>query len=279
MFNLDFFSFVTETGYTVAWATDTHLDFVDEKQYQEFLLHIKSLKPDVFLICGDIATANRLEKTLRGFEKLACPVYFILGNHDYYGSSIHRIRTGMRELTEGSSKLHYLTQMKLVELTPKTVLIGHDSWADGRAGNFIKSNVMLNDYLYIEELAGISKEERWEELKRLSEEGIDHVKHLLPTALERYEQVIFITHPPPFLEVCLAPDRKLSDDNWAPHFVAKQLGDVLIQIMQKYPKKQLIVLAGHSHTCTEKKMLPNLHAVVGGAVYFKPKVQGIFSIT
>ena len=80
------------------------------------------------------------------------PIYFVLGNHDFYRGSVAGTRSAVAEIVHGSQNLVYLTQAGVVELTPHTALVGHDGWADGRLGDLDGSDVILNDFLLIDEL-------------------------------------------------------------------------------------------------------------------------------
>ncbi len=73
----------------IAWMTDLHLDFVeDTHQIERFCENIVTLNPDAVLIGGDIAIAVTLEESLLTLAKyLRRPIYFVLGNHDFYKSS------------------------------------------------------------------------------------------------------------------------------------------------------------------------------------------------
>ena len=50
-----------------------------------------------------------------------------------------------------------------MELTKDAALVGVDGWADGRLGDYARSTVMLNDYLLIENIAGLDKARRLQE--------------------------------------------------------------------------------------------------------------------
>ena len=83
---------------------------------------------------------------------LDMPIYFVLGNHDFYRGSVVGTRSALAEMISGSEHLVYLSQAGVVELTPSTALVGHDGWADARLGDFDGSEVILNDFLLIDEL-------------------------------------------------------------------------------------------------------------------------------
>jgi hypothetical protein len=80
------------------------------------------------------------------------PIYFVLGNHDFYHGSIAAVRQAVARQSAASRWLHWLPISGVVPLTATTALVGHDSWADGRLGDFLGSEVLLNDYVLIAEL-------------------------------------------------------------------------------------------------------------------------------
>ena len=77
----------------------------------------------------------------------------MLGNHDFYRGSIPKTRQEVAEVAQESRHLEYLTASGVIELTPKTAIIGHDGWADGRLGDYENTEVILNDHLLIAELS------------------------------------------------------------------------------------------------------------------------------
>jgi hypothetical protein len=80
--------------------------------------------------------------------------------------------------------------------------LGHDGWADGRPGDYAVSDVFLNDYLLIKELAGLDAEARLGRLHDLDDEAAAHFRAGLPAALSGFRRLIVLTHVPPFREAC-----------------------------------------------------------------------------
>ena len=116
----------------LAWLTDIHLNFVDAQRLREFLESIRQ-QADAVAISGDIAESPGVVHYLKTMEEvLQKPIYFVLGNHDFYRSSIAKTRLQVADCAKRSQYLHYLTALGVVELTPRTAIIGHDGWADGR---------------------------------------------------------------------------------------------------------------------------------------------------
>jgi predicted MPP superfamily phosphohydrolase len=262
----------------LAWLTDIHLNFLSPVQMEKFYSLVQGTKADVILISGDIGEAPRLNWYLRQLEgRLQRPIYFVLGNHDYYMSSIDDVRSAVSRQVAESRWLKWLNTAGIVHLSTDTALIGHDGWADGRCGDYEGSDVMMNDYFVIRDLAGLNKDSRLKALQRLGDETADYFREWLPKALAKYSSVILLTHTPPFRDACWH-EGQISDDYWLPHFVCKAAGDALLEIMHQYPDHQLTVLCGHSHGQGEVKIIDNLRVLTGGAEYGRTEVQKIFEI-
>ena len=209
----------------LAWLSDIHLNFLRDREtqqfddeYFQFLNTVRAANPDAIVCSGDIAEApelcDYLERLETEFRPL--PFYFVLGNHDFYRGSIARQREQVIQFCPGRERLIYLTSLKEpVALTDRSCLIGHDSWADGRYGAYDWSDVVLNDYIYIEELSDLSKDERRQKLNALGDEAAAHLRAQLALALERSEHVVLVMHVPPFLEACLYQGRRASPESGA----------------------------------------------------------------
>jgi predicted phosphohydrolase len=263
--------------FRLAWLTDLHLNFLTYAQADEFLARVEALEPDAVLITGDISEARDLGRMLAHIaERLERPVYFVLGNHDFYHGSIREVRALATRLCDSAaSRLCYLTALdEPVALTPTVALIGHDGWADARLGDYERSLVMMNDYRLIAELAAHGKRDRWPILQALGDEAAGHIRTVMPRALERFPHVLLATHVPPLREACWHEGR-LSDDEWAPHFTCKSMGDAILEIMRDFPERRLTVFCGHTHSPGECRPLLNVEILTGGAKYGLPAVQRI----
>lgn len=259
-----------------AWLTDIHLNFLAPAAVRAFLDKVEAATADGVLVGGDIAEAHDLAGFLHQIaERLTAEIYFVLGNHDYYYGSIDGVRAQVDELCRAYPKLHYLTSGDVFELTPSTGLVGHDGWADARLGDYERSLVSMNDFRLIDDLQGLSKAVRQQVLHELGDRAAHHVARWLPEALARYAHVVLLTHVPPFAEACWHEGR-LSDAEWMPHFTCKAVGDVLREIMPRWPERQLTVLCGHTHGCGEARPLPNVLVLTGGAEYGAPRIERVF---
>jgi Icc protein len=260
----------------VAWLTDLHLNFVAPREVDRFLMRVEAERPDWVLIGGDIGEAHDVARYLRRIKsRVSCQIAFVLGNHDFYRGSIARVRAEMAELCRETPRLVYLSDADVVELDANLGLVGHDGWADARVGDYERSDVMLNDYLLIEELAFASKRDRRVLLEQLGDEAAAHIRRVLPMALERYEQVMLLTHVPPLREACWHQGA-ISDDEWSPHFTCLAVGNAILEIMRQWPSRQLTVLCGHTHSPGECRPLDNVVILTGEARYGAPAIQRIW---
>jgi hypothetical protein len=187
------------------------------------------------------------------------------------------VRRAVTELCREEPNLVYLTATdEPIELSPGVGLIGHDGWADARVGDYDGSEVMLNDYGLIAELADMSKPARRKVLERLGDEAAAHVAAVLAKSLDRYAETVLLTHVPPLREACWHEGR-LSDDEWSPHFTCLAMGNAILAAMENRPDRKLTVLCGHTHGAGETRPMPNVHMITGGAVYGNPTIQREFT--
>jgi len=277
----------------VAWATDIHLDFLGDEQVRAFAATLGEGQPEAVVLSGDLSHAELLEHHLRLLlGVLRCPIYFVLGNHDYYGSSIVDVRKAVVELCARRSRLRWLPECGVVSLSEQTAMIGCDGWADARLGDVAGTTVVLNDFFHIAELSATldPKVRVAPVLLRSSDRGPLHrtlqalgaaeaarCDALLKAALASHAQVLVVTHVPPFAEACWHEGR-LSDDNWLPYFTCAALGEVLRAQARAHPQRTLTVLCGHTHGAGEAQIEANLRVLSGAAVYRRPQLQRMLEL-
>lgn len=264
------------------WATDIHLDHASGNSFLDFFESINYENPHCVLISGDIAEGNTIVRYLEMInDYLNVPIYFVLGNHCYYNSSIKSVRKLMKDLTKDKANdLHWMNASGVISLNKATALIGHDGWADGRNGDWNRSSVMLNDYYLIDELArgkGVNHAARKIKMEALADEAADYLEKQLNKALQDHDKVIALTHVPPFKGACWH-EGKISNWEWLPHFSNAVVGPRLAEVMLKHPDKHLTILCGHTHSSSIYKPIDNLIVKTGSAVYGKPHIQEVINI-
>ncbi len=249
------------------WITDPHLDHLDGEGLKAWLKRLEQHDGDGVLITGDIAESDSVCAFLEQCCSVATPIWFVLGNHDAYGSSIDDTQQRLRRLTDQVEGLHYLTFEEPFEYAPGEYLIGEDGWADGRAGDFLASDIMLNDYRHIDELKELTHASRFEVLKRLGDQAAQRLEGQLQILRSNVVRHITIaTHVPPFAEACWYQGSN-EINAWTPHFTAVAVGHVLRRAATNRPDVEFIVLCGHTHHAGRVRILPNLTIVTGDADY------------
>lgn len=262
----------------VAWATDIHLNFPSEDTRGAFYESFRAAGAEAAVVTGDIADAPTLVDRLREMgDALPCPLYFVLGNHDFYRSDVETMRAAAHALARAHPRLRYLTASDPVVLGPRAALVGHDGWADGRAGDFLRSRVFLNDYRFIADLVTHDPRERLARLQRLARDAADTLAAAAARALDERPHVFVATHVPPFREACWH-EGELSDDQWAPHFTSVVMGDALRAVMAARPDRTMEVLCGHTHSAGVAQILPNLLVRTGAAEYGAPALAGLLEL-
>jgi predicted phosphodiesterase len=260
------------------WLTDIHLNFLSPDRRSLFYANTQRENLDALLIGGDIGEAGSVTAFLSEFASaVQVPIYLVLGNHDFYGGSIADVRRRVLRQCASHPWLRWLPATGVVCLTDQTALIGHDTWADGRLGDYARSEVLLNDYFLIEELRDLSKVDRLSKLMALGDEGADFLEHQARDALAQRREVLVLTHVPPFRGACWH-EGKISGDDYRPHFACQAVGERLAALMRDHPHNKMTVLCGHTHSSGVVQILHNLSVRTGAAEYGYPKLQDVIDV-
>ena len=262
----------------VVWATDIHLNFLDAEGRASFSSSIRAHQPDVVFVTGDIAEAPSLPFLLDEMRRaIQVPLYFVLGNHDFYYGSILQVRNSLKNWCQVQPGLIYLSTTGLIELTPSTVLVGHDGWGDGRYGNYHASPVRLSDQELIVDFQDLDREAVLRTLHALGDEAASYLRERLDRALASYQHVICLTHVPPFKEACWYQG-KMGNEDWLPYFACQAVGEVLLNVSRERPDSYITVLCGHTHHTGIVQLRPNLRVITGSAEYGAPSIQDTFEL-
>ena len=259
----------------IAWTSDCHLDRAAPDVVDRFLTTLRSAAPEAVIVTGDLSNATRLIADLTALADAAgATIYHVLGNHDYYGSSVGNVRDAVIALAAQRPDIQWLPPAGPIRLTSGTLLVGVDGWADGRHGDPLRTPLVLNDDRLIAEVAAQEGRSAKLLVKRiLADADAKRLATLLErAALEHPERIIVATHVPPFVEA-LAPGSRESHPDWHPLLVSGATGNVLRAFALAHPGIALEVLAGHSHRACHAAILPNLTVTVAAARYGNPRVE------
>lgn len=262
----------------IGWLSDIHLDFLDPAAILAFARELAARQADVWLLSGDIGTARTLAGHLRMLDaEAAAPIFFVLGNHDYYGSSLAATAAAARGIVAESKRLCWLTEAGPCLLDDHAALVGDDGWGDARFGNAMTTPVRLNDFVLIEDLACLSRADLVGALQRLGDEAATRLAPKLAQAAAACRRVVVVTHVPPFHEAAWHEGRP-SDPDYAPWFACRAVGEAILVCARRHPEVQFLVLCGHTHGEGVYAAAGNVVVHTAKAEYGAPKVQRIFRV-
>lgn len=270
------------------YTTDLHLNFLNEGIIKNFCKEIRNSNPLAFVIGGDTSEAPQFIKHMEMLRKniMGIPIFFVMGNHDYYRSSVTKMRNLINSKFVPCSTIdssieggHWLGNCGIVALNGSTALVGHDGWYDGGYGNWFQSELDMSDYYVIQELTSVRcpvKQLRFDAMQAFAKESADYVKtQLIQSYQKGFRKVFVATHVAPFPELSVY-NGKISNSVWLPCFSSKHMGDILLEVSSVYPELNITILSGHSHGYASCKFSANLDGMCGEAEYgYYPKLYKI----
>jgi Icc protein len=263
----------------LVWITDPHLNHVSDYDREAWFQQIASHGPNGVVISGDISEGDGVVLHLAGIaDRLSIPIYFVLGNHDFYKSSIRQTRQRVVYACRQQRQLIYLTDSPPIVLGDNCYLVGEDGWGDATEGDYENSYVRLNDFRLIDEFIQSDPIGWKRRLQELGSESATRLKSKLDTLPGDASEVLVVTHVPPFRESCWYEGRT-TDDHWAPFFVCGQVGNVLLKAAESNPERRIIVLCGHAHHAGIAEINENLVVHTGAAEYGKPSIEATIELT
>ena len=259
------------------WYTDLHMDKVFPWTLLNFMRHIKKENPKGVFLTGDISNGKLLITHLKLLaQHIKCPIYFVLGNHDYHGTSIERQHNNVVELCKQFQNLIWLTNSDLIHLNNEVALIGTEGWYDAQLGNpkWLKYTL---DWLLTEEFRKLpSMKGRVELFQELANKSCSFISNALNKALESDAKTIYIlTHFPPWKEAT-RDEGTFLEKYYLPYNVNLRLGSAIEKIMETHKKRNVIVLCGHTHTPEYIRVSRNINCQVGQAKLWSINSQKIY---
>lgn len=276
-----------------AWLTDIHLDHLrSDNDLPRLAEEIRTSGADGVLISGDISNGRSLVLHLSALEKLVQrQIFFVLGNHDFYGSSTEAVRKSMHELSNMSEFLKYMPLNSYIPLSPQSAIVGHDGWYDAHLGDAMNSQMMLNDWVYIRDFVESSGGSEYVRTmgalkdkpgvigvcRKLAHAGVQHMMVGIKNAARYHKNIFVISHVPPFRETHVYRG-EIGDDMAQPWYTNKMFGDMLLEASRAFPNVNFTVLCGHTHGKVDKQITKNLEVHVGHSEYGSPAISGMIEI-
>lgn len=262
----------------IAWATDLHLNFAGLSQWDRFIRQANTCDCQAIVVSGDISESEDLTWNLQRIKtEVNLPIYFVLGNHDFYHGGIDAVRRDVGNLCLNDSGFTYLTDHAPVQLNDHWALCGEDGWGDGRDGDCFQTPVRLNDFQLIEDFRDLDLAGRYRKIRRQGAASALRLGRQLEQAAPLAPNILVVTHVPPFRESCWY-EGNVSDDNWAPFFVCKSTGWALRRFCLAHPNHSVLVLCGHTHHGGCAQILSNLVVWTGAAEYGEPEISEVLEL-
>lgn len=287
--------------YRLAWATDLHLDHTTTKPriFDAFCKSVVDAKADALVITGDIAEAHDFAAWLRKIKAaIDIQLFFVLGNHDRWGSSFEKADAEAWELTASSqdkTSIDWLTMYQPVRLTDTVALVGHDGWYDCN-GLAAPVRTLMNDWTQIEEFRTPALPPGGWAMPRID---IAHIcrtsfaiakkagKELQDNCVEAfkagYGTVVVATHVPPFPETSFLTyslkKRAPSPPETLPLYSSEAIGCRLRAVAEAWPDREMIVLSGHAHCQVTMQVAPNISARVGFGQYGNARLSDVLEFS
>jgi predicted phosphohydrolase len=251
------------------WFTDTHLDKVMPWTLTRFLAHLRHEKPKGIFLTGDISNGALTPLHLRALAtSVTCPIYFILGNHDYHFTSIEKQHDTIRKLCQDHPNLVWVTDNGVIHLSEEVALIGTEGWYDAEEGKpeYLKLTFdwfLTKDFRELPDMK--SRIKFW---RKLADESANDIADKLEKAIEQdYKTIYLMTHFPPWKEAT-RDIGTFMEKFWLPYNTNLRLGRVIEKIMEDHKKRYVTVLAGHTHNDCWIHVARNVDCKVSKAKYY-----------
>lgn len=279
----------------LAWCTDIHLDFIDGpndvgRVHEEFAEPLARSGCDGVVLSGDISLARHVTRHLNILDRIVNkPIYFVLGNHDFYGGSFASVRAEVMSLCDRSENLRYLTGTGPFSLSEKVALVGDDGWYDAGHGDPFRSPYVMSDWLKIRDYTdggarivgmyghGVDMGNVVSITRKIAYESVMRIQPALLAAAATHSTVVVITHVPPWTQVH-RHDGKSGSPVAHPWYTSRMMGDAILEVAATFPNVRFEVFCGHTHGKCDAQILPNVFCHVGGSEYGSPDLAGMIRV-
>lgn len=251
------------------WYTDTHLDKIPIWKKLKFIKEVARENPKGIFLTGDISNGRQTITDLQIIaDHVACPIYFVYGNHDYHFTTMQHAHDNIRKLCQKNSNLIWMTEAGIVPLNEEVALIGTEGWYDAEEGRPEYLKITFDWFLVPDFRKLPNMNARIKNWRELAAKSADDITDKLEKAIEqKYKSIYILTHFPPWREATRDVGTFM-EKFWLPYNTNLHLGRSIEQVMAEHKKKHATVLAGHTHTPLEIRISRNIECKIGSAHYF-----------
>ena len=233
---------------SLTWLTDLHLEFCGYRTRHQLYDSINQAPGEIVIITGDLsAGSHRLAQYTELAEQIKKPIYFVLGNHDRYGTTFANTEGVVKRVTALFSHIVRLDGSQIIPLSKSVALIGVDGWADGLGGEGPKTKARINDFYQILDFATDPEPQVFREMKERAGKYSRALRPSLIRTLKQYQTTIIATHGPPY-EGAAWHEGRTSSPAYQPFFSSPTMGKMIKAAVAEHPGKSVLVLCGHTHS-------------------------------
>jgi predicted phosphohydrolase len=251
--------------------TDPHLCFLDSKPgepVKELGRYLAKDYPEaeVMFITGDIAEAPSVRRHLLALHSgWLKPIWFCLGNHDYYHSAWGEVEKTLQDLPEG---VRFLDPLSAIPVGDVAVL-GQSGWFDALAA---RSKAMAIGET--QRLQGCQYDPPDLVIRKMQTQSKQQAERVANKAREAYQagfrKVVILTHAPPYTLASWHQGAR-SDLDWVGIMTSLTMGLEIDILVDQHPDLQVVVLCGHTHSAGEYHRGDRIKVLTGPAQYWLPQ--------
>jgi predicted MPP superfamily phosphohydrolase len=257
---------------SLIWLTDLHLEFCSHQTRHDLFHSVNQAAGEIVVITGDLsAGTHRLAQYSELAEQVRKPIYFVLGNHDRYGTTFANTEAVVARLTTQFSHMVRLDGSQVIPLTESVALIGVDGWADGLGGEGPTTKARINDFYQILDFATDTDLQVFRAMKERARKYAQALKPSLLKALAQYQTTIIATHVPPY-EGAAWHEGAPSSADYQPFFSSPTMGNLIKTAAAEHLGKRVLVLCGHTHSPGVYRD-GNILVLTAGARYGFPEIS------
>lgn len=248
------------------WLTDIHAEIRDLTKIDALVTKIKKNPHPYICISGDIGENKLSYQILNLLSKQTDKIiFFVLGNHDYYGFSISEFQKMTDSIYRSHPKIHYLSALQPIEIKKNIGIIGIDNFYDFTGIEDIDpKSITSKDFFKISDFSDLQFSEIRNFLTCYSSICADFLEKKLNAGFAKFDKLILVCHVPITMKEELLKN-EYGNKKWEPILSNPHLGQFLEKYMGQRPDKKLRVLSGHTHHKAHVSLLENLNISVGKA--------------
>jgi predicted phosphodiesterase len=257
---------------SLIWLTDLHLEFCSHQTRRDLYQSVNHAAGEIVVITGDLSTGTQRPAQYSELaEQIRKPVYFVLGNHDRYGTTFANAEAVAERVAKQFSHMVRLDGSQVIPLTESVALIGVDGWADGLGGEGPATKARINDFYQILDFATDTDIKVFRAMKERARSYAQALKPSLLKALTQYQTTIIATHVPPY-EGAAWHEGAPSSPDYQPFFSSPTMGNMITAAAAEHPGKSVLVLCGHTHSPGNYRD-GNILVLTAGARYGFPEIS------